>query len=149
MKNIWNKIVNFFGFEVEEITEYPEENNNEKKFSNQKKQKSNVVSLHGPHYKIIVLKIKNFDAVQEISDHLARNTAVIINLEDLDRELAGRILDFLSGAVYATDGKIQKVSSSIFLAAPGNFQLLNSDHSKSGLGAVIDKDKRAENIFRR
>lgn len=148
MKNLWNRIVSFFGFEVEEVSEYVEEDS-EKRFSDRKKKKDNVVSLHGSHNKIIILKLKNYEAVQEISNYLAKNIAVIINLEGLDRELAGRVLDFLSGAVYASNGKIQKVSSGIFLVAPGNFQLLNSEHSKPEFGVIIDKDKRAENVFRR
>ena len=48
---------------------------------------------------------------------------MIINLENLDPELAKKIFDFVSGAVYALDGSIQKVSKSIFVLAPSNVDI--------------------------
>ena len=154
MRNLWDKILKILGFEIEEVDEQSKDTVEKDYFEHKKKKsKNNVVSLPGTNgNKVIIIKLQKFETVQDISEYLKKNTAVILNLSDLDRDLAGRVLDFLSGAVYATNGKIQKVSPSIFFAAPGNFQILNADGQESdvsGINFLADNDKEVENILRR
>lgn len=92
--------------------------------TNQTKQQSsaNVVSLQSVQKgaKVILLEPRTYDEAQEIADHLKARKAVIINLQRISHEQAKRIVDFLSGTVYAIGGDIQKLGSNIFLCTPDN-----------------------------
>lgn len=68
--------------------------------------------------RMVVYQPQSYDDTQRIIDDLKSGRPVIANLEDLNVEIAQRVLDFLSGAVYGVDGSIRKVSRGIFLLAP-------------------------------
>ncbi len=82
----------------------------------------NVVSLQSVQKgaKMILLEPRTYDEAQEIADHLKNRKAVIINLQRISHDQAKRVVDFLSGTVYAIGGDIQKVGSNIFLCTPDN-----------------------------
>ncbi len=82
----------------------------------------NVVSLQSVQKstKVILLEPRTYDEAQEIADHLKNRKAVIINLQRISHDQAKRIVDFLSGTVYAIGGDIQKVGSNIFFCTPDN-----------------------------
>ncbi len=87
--------------------------------------KNKVVNIHATtQLKVVVMQPENFDDAKGIADHLKTKKPVIINLEDLDTDVARRVVDFLSGAVYGLDGNIQKVSAGIFLIAPYNVSIM-------------------------
>ena len=65
--------------------------------------------------------------------------AIIVNLEYVNKDVARRIIDFMSGAVYALDGNIQKISNSIFLIAPCNYEITNE------LSKEVAKEKAPTN----
>jgi cell division inhibitor SepF len=89
-----------------------------------KKVAGKVVNLHSQaQFKMVVMQPENFDDAKDICDHLKSKKPVVINLEDLEKNDAQRIIDFLSGAVYSLDGNIQKVSSGIFVIAPNNVDI--------------------------
>lgn len=83
-----------------------------------------VVSLHSGgnngNMKVVLFQPKEFEDSKAIVDNLKERKPVIINIEELDAELARKIFDFCSGALYALDGHIQKVSRGIFILAPKN-----------------------------
>lgn len=94
---------------------------------------SKVVSLHstvssgasssassGANMKVVLYQPLEFEDTKAIVDSLKAKKPVIINIEDIDGELAKKIFDFCSGALYALDGHIQKVSRGIFILAPKN-----------------------------
>ena len=64
-----------------------------------------------------------YSEAQEIADHLKNRRAVVVNLQRIDHDQAKRIVDFLSGTVYAIGGDIQKIGSSIFLCTPDNVEI--------------------------
>ena len=68
---------------------------------------------------VCVMKPKNFEDSQDICDVLLSNCVAIVNLEDNDIVVSQRIMDFISGAVYAVNGKLFQISDLIFIAAPG------------------------------
>ena len=68
--------------------------------------------------KMIVYHPVCYDDAQTIVDNLKNRRPVIVNMEELDGNTAQRVLDFLLGAIYATNGTANKVSSGIFLFAP-------------------------------
>lgn len=87
--------------------------------------KNKVVNIHATtQLKVVVMQPENFEDAKGIADHLKTKKPVIINLEELETDVARRVVDFLSGAVYGLDGNIQKVSAGIFLIAPYNVSIM-------------------------
>jgi cell division inhibitor SepF len=132
MAKILNKMLNFVGWESEEeeITEEQEalkEDIIQPQFlqNNSKKQQNKVVNIHSANqFKVVIMQPEAFDDAQDICDHLKNKKPIVINLEGVEKEGAQRIIDFLSGSVYALDGNIQKVSAGIFLIAPNNVDIM-------------------------
>ncbi|MDR4946306.1 cell division protein SepF [Neobacillus cucumis] len=85
--------------------------------------------------KVILVEPLSYSESTEIADHLKNRRAVVVNLQSVNHDLGRQIVDFLSGAVYAMGGDIQKIGSSIFLCTPdnvevtGNITELLSDHN--------------------
>ncbi|WP_156290417.1 cell division protein SepF [Oceanobacillus salinisoli] len=126
--SIKNKIKNFF---VEEDYEYEyvdEEQMPESKF-NAKAKSQNVVSLTSvqqPNSKVVLCEPRTYNEAQEIADNIVSKRAVVINLQRVDRNQAKRIVDFLSGTVYAVNGDIQKLGAETFLCTPENIDVSGS-----------------------
>ena len=81
-----------------------------------------------PQTQQITMKISkptNFDQADEIVMQLKDKNAVVINLEYVSKDVARRIVDVVCGAVKALDGNMEKVSNSIFVVAPSNYDLIN------------------------
>ena len=70
--------------------------------------------------KMILLEPRAYSEAQQIADHLKKRNTVVVNLKRVTPEQAKRIVDFLSGTIYAINGKIQKIGGGIFLCAPNN-----------------------------
>ena len=70
--------------------------------------------------KLILIEPKSFDECSKLVDSLKSRKPIIINLEKLETEVARKIFDFLSGATYALDGKVQKIANNIFIFTPDN-----------------------------
>ncbi|GAJ38722.1 cell division protein SepF [Parageobacillus sp. VR-IP] len=90
--------------------------------------KANVVSLQSVQKssKVILIEPRAYAEAQEIADHLKNRRAVIVNLQRIQHEQAKRIVDFLSGTVYAIGGDIQQVGTKIFLCTPDNVDVSGS-----------------------
>lgn len=123
---IMDKVLNFIGYEVDE-EEQPESVTVIKKNEDfpQRGRKNNLVGLPSPSnaMKMAVAKPGDFDQVQVIADHLKNRNPVVVNVEELDLEMARRIVDFLSGTIYALSGTIQKVSPGIMIFLPHNIEI--------------------------
>ena len=75
--------------------------------------------------RMVISQPTSFEQSEEICNYLKERKSVIVNLEYVNKDVARRIVDFVSGAVHAVDGHIQKVSNSIFLIAPTNYEISN------------------------
>ena len=75
--------------------------------------------------KMVISQPTTFEQAEDICDLLKDKQSVIVNLEYVNKDVARRIIDVVSGAVHALDGHIQKVSNSIFLIAPFNYEITN------------------------
>ena len=75
--------------------------------------------------KMVISQPTSFEQSESICDLLKEKKSVIVNLEYVNKDVARRIVDVISGAVHALDGHIQKVSNSIFLSAPYNYDITN------------------------
>ncbi len=108
--------------EQENIEEDGEENKN---FWN-RRGNSKVVSMpQTQSIKMVISQPTSFEQSESICDLLKEKKSVIVNLEYVNKDIARRIVDVVSGAVHALDGHIQKVSNSIFLIAPYNYEITN------------------------
>ncbi len=88
--------------------------------------KNKVVGMPGvQQVRVIISQPNSFEQSEEICEHLKEKKSIIVNLEYVNKDVARRIIDFISGAVYALDGNIQKISNSIFLVAPYNYEITN------------------------
>ena len=72
---------------------------------------------------VCVIKPTSFEDAREIAESLLADRTVILNMEGLDLSLAQRLIDFISGACYAIDGNLQKVSNYIFIITPANVDI--------------------------
>lgn len=73
--------------------------------------------------KVILSEPRVYDEAQDISEHLKNKRAIIVNLQRIDRDQGIRIIDFLSGTVYALGGDIQRIGTDIFLCVPENVEV--------------------------
>ena len=73
--------------------------------------------------KMILLEPRAFSESQQIADHLKRRNTVVVNLKRVTSDQAKRIVDFLSGTIYAIGGDLQKIGGGIFLCTPNNINV--------------------------
>lgn len=124
-----SKIKTFFFLDDEYEDNIEEENINEgTEPGNQPKQpvqKQNVVSLQSVQKssKVILMEPRVYAEAQDIADHLKNRRAVVVNLQRIEQDQAKRIVDFLSGTVYAIQGDIQKIGPNIILCTPDNVEV--------------------------
>lgn len=110
-----------YGYEEEE----EEEPETEKRFFG-RKGKDKVVNLNPDNQiRMIIAKPTSFEQSEDICDCLKEKKSIIVNLEYVNKDVARRIVDFMSGAVQALNGHIEKISNSIFLFAPFNYEISN------------------------
>jgi len=91
----------------------------------EKRSGNKVVNIHATtQLQVVLVKPERFENSAEIADHLREKRTVVLNLEQTHKDIARRILDFLSGVAYAQDGKIKKVAVSTYIITPYNVDLL-------------------------
>ena len=103
----------------EEEQQQPEENGGF--FNNIKRNR--VVNMPQTQVRMVISQPTSFEQAEEICNYLKNRKSVIVNLEYVNKDVARRIVDVMSGAVQALDGHIQKVSNSIFLIAPTYYEI--------------------------
>lgn len=134
-----NKVLDFFGMDTG-AEEYDENENDiygydyndideteeveQKGFFNRKN--GRVVNMpQVQQVRMVISQPTTFEQSEEICNYLKEKKSVIVNLEYVNKDVARRIIDFISGSVHALDGHIQKVSNAIFLIAPINYEIAN------------------------
>ncbi|MFF2440881.1 cell division protein SepF [Priestia megaterium] len=116
-------------YEEEESVEEPvQQSRPAAKASQQLNQQQNVISLQSVQKssKMMLCEPRVYAEAQEITDHLKNRKVVVVNLQRIQRDQAVRIVDFLSGTVYALGGDIQKIGTDIFLCTPDNVDVSGS-----------------------
>ena len=144
---IMEKVWGLFGMEpaedrdeeIEEVdteeVENDEEEQEDKRLWGRKNNKV-VVMPQVQQVKMVISQPTTFDQAATICDLLKQKKSVIVNLEYVNKDVARRIIDVVSGAVHALDGHMQKISNSIVLIAPFNYDIENEiarDEIKSKL----------------
>lgn len=91
----------------------------------EEEKKNKVVNIHATTaLQVVLVKPERFENSAEIADHLREKRTVVLNLESTNKDVARRVLDFLSGVAYAQDGKIKKVAVSTYIITPYNVDIL-------------------------
>ena len=84
-----------------------------------------VVNIHTTtQLQVVLVKPERFENASVIADHLREKRTVVLNLESTNKDIARRLLDFLSGVAYANEGKIKKVAISTYIITPYNVDIL-------------------------
>lgn len=168
MAKIGEKLLNFIGLEPTDEEDYdndyedqdmmdddmnfpPDEYEQapieEKKFSKRNRDRGDTGKVVGipdtSKVRVLIYKPVSYEDTQSIIDNLKEKKPIIINLDELDTDVAQRILDFVSGAVYALNGNIRKAARNIFVVAPYNVDVsTNTAESVEdfGFGGYLDRE---------
>ncbi len=135
---IMEKVWGLFGMDPaedrdeEEVEDYEEEEEVEEEEEGQEERKlfgrrnSKVVNMpQVQQVKMVISQPTTFEQTAGICDLLKQKKSIIVNLEYVNKDVARRIIDVVSGAVHALDGHMQKISNSIVLIAPFNYDIEN------------------------
>jgi len=129
---VMNRFMNFLGLQEEEeiveregIADLEEPEYETPNFETRKNQRgNNVVSIHSQkNVKMVLYEPKSYEEAQEIADHLRSHRSVVVNLQRVRNDQAMRIIDFLSGTIYALSGSISKIGGNIFLCTPDTVEI--------------------------
>ena len=109
--------------EDEELDDFEETPRREPAFDDRKARvedrRNKVVNIHATtQLKVVLVKPERFENASEIADHLKDKRTVVINLESTNKDVARRLVDFLSGVAYAGEGKIKKVAANTYIITP-------------------------------
>jgi cell division inhibitor SepF len=90
----------------------------------QDERRNKVVNIHATtQLKVVLVKPERFENASEIADHLKDKRTVVLNLESTNKDVARRLVDFLSGVAYAGEGKIKKVAANTYIITPYHVEL--------------------------
>ena len=113
-------------YDDEEILDEEEEDEQPEERKLWGRRNNKVVSMpQVQQVKMVISQPTNFEQAASICDLLKQKKSVIVNLEYVNKDVARRIIDVVSGAVHALDGHMQKISNSIVLIAPFNYDIEN------------------------
>lgn len=99
--------------------------NNDDTSSEAPRKGNKVVNINATaQLQVVLVKPERFDDSSAVADHLNAKRTVVLNLESANKDVARRILDFLSGVAYANDGQIKKVANCTFIITPYNVGLM-------------------------
>jgi cell division inhibitor SepF len=133
--SVMNRFLNYLGLQEEQDQEQDQERERlstveDQEFetpafdSRKQSGKNNIVSLHSQkNVKVVLTEPRTYDEAPEIADQLKSRRSVIVNLQRVRRDQAIRIVDFLSGTVYALGGHISKLGPDIFLCTPDSVEV--------------------------
>ena len=87
--------------------------------------RNKVVNIHATtQLKVVLVKPERFENASEIADHLKDKRTVVLNLESTNKDIARRLIDFLSGVAYAGEGKIKKVAANTYIITPYHVDIM-------------------------
>ena len=105
----------------EEVEDEEQEETEDRGFFSKRNKVVNMPQTH--QVRMVISQPTTFEQAEEICTYLKNRKSVIVNLEYVNKDVARRIVDVMSGAVHALDGHIQKISNSIFLIAPTYYEI--------------------------
>lgn len=130
IKELWNSAPDYeddgyYNYEDEEDFVAPHKN---RKGDDRDYRDNKVVSIHATtQLQVVIVKPERFDDVGEIADHLIEKRTVVLNLEQTNKDISRRIVDFLSGVAYAHNGQLQRIAVNTYIITPFNVDLMGAD----------------------
>jgi cell division inhibitor SepF len=144
MANFLDKIVTSLGWtEAEAVHDDDHEIENPIRSSETKGNTSKVVRMGiGTGSTVNILYPESFEEARDVCNLVKQNISVIINLENMNKDLGQRIVDFISGSVLALDGSINKVSNGVFFIAPSSCEIMSQDMNTDYRAELEDRLNR-------
>ncbi len=96
-----------------------------------------VLSMGSGKQEVVLFHAKTFDDAAKAADELRRKKAVILNMENVDKGLTRRVVDFLSGSIYALDGSVKKIAQSTYLFCPHNMDIVGDLEAQVEMEALV------------
>ena len=134
---MWDKLKNALGIGEDDLDEeyydsgdIPFMNNHpaEDEAGEPAPKRNKVVNINATtQLKVVLVKPERFDDASGIADHLNAKRTVVLNLENTNKEISRRLVDFLSGVAYANNGQIKRVAASTFIITPYNVDIMGED----------------------
>ena len=93
---------------------------------------------------MIIFRPTEYDQAQTIIDYLKLRKPIIVNLDEIEVSVAQRILDFITGAVYALSGDIKKAARNIFVVVPSNVEISNASDEQAADAQEYDEEYQTE-----
>jgi cell division inhibitor SepF len=90
------------------------------------------------HLQVIVIKPEKYSDAAEIADHFKNKKTVLLNLDNTNKDVANRLLDFLGGVAYATDGDLKRIANTTYIIVPFNVEIS---------GDMIDELENSSDLF--
>ncbi len=107
------------GFDDQDSSPFVDERPRGSDRINLDRNRGKVVNIHATtQLKVVLVKPERFENASEIADHLKDKRTVVVNLESTHKDIARRLIDFLSGVAYAGEGKIKKVAANTYIITP-------------------------------
>ena len=101
------------------------EERREERRSGGEDRRGKVVNIHATAaLKVVLVKPDRFENASEIADHLKEKRTVVLNLESTNKDVARRLIDFLSGVAYASEGKIKQVAANTYIITPYSVDIM-------------------------
>jgi len=139
----FDKLKKFIGDDIEEPTSHPDGRDDD--FYSVSK--DSFRDMTGGGSKMILLEPRAYSESQQIADYLKERITVVVNLKRVTPDKAKRIVDFLSGTLYAIGGDLQKLGNGIFLCAPNNVNVegkISSEETKPKGKKETEPDQEQE-----
>ena len=93
--------------------------------SESERRNNKVVNIHTTtQLQVVLVKPERFENASEIADHLREKRTVVLNLEQTDKTVARRLIDFLSGVAYASEGRIKKIAANTYIITPYHVEMV-------------------------
>lgn len=110
---------------VEERKEAPKERKTIPFTASQSERSNKVVNIAATtQLKVVLVKPERFEAASEIADHLKEKRTVVVNLESTQKDVSRRLIDFLSGVAYASEGRIKRIAANTFIITPYHVEMV-------------------------
>ena len=110
--------------DFEDFEETPRKETFEDRRPKLEERRNKVVNIHATtQLKVVLVKPERFENASEIADHLKDKRTVVLNLESTNKDVARRLIDFLSGVADAGEGKIKKVAANTYMITPYHVEL--------------------------
>ncbi|MCL1975905.1 MAG: cell division protein SepF [Firmicutes bacterium] len=161
MSGFIDKMGNFFFKDVDDPAEekllgevgreltVPARDHNVWQDKDEKRKRPNLISVPGKggikgqdFMEMVLIKATSYDDMQDIANHIKSKKVAVVNFEDMDKDVAQRMVDFLSGAAFALDGVPRKVSGGTFIFSSANVDLSGQIMERDGAFADLNRDER-------